>query len=377
MARRLSYCGLVVICLVEVCLPWRHWHPLSFMQGVSWGHRAAMSGQRRSAFSRTSEAGEETNAEAEARGLMSSIMQAQSAKKLIKHLDGAIEVEILNVIHASATYIQLAAFKKEGRLQSSDWDSTVLLKLHARVKDVVLQDQLPARETANILWSMAELCDQFRIPTQLLAALVESVPKKVGGMVPQALANCLWACLQLENEWHEVSQIVPAIDLEIPGRIKDMNPRDLCNTLDARILLQESDPGLADCVASYLSDSGKEDGIVWSAAARLNTLLPRLTGNDLIIAVPAVIWASAKVGVQHDELLASAALRLGSQSALSRLKDFGLCALSWAYEVLDVEEEFTDFRTLLKSEIQRRRLSEADVESSRLGHLKWNHANVS
>ena len=374
MARRLSYCGLVVICLVEVCLPWRHWHPLSFMQGVSWGHRAAMSGQRRSAFSRTSEAGEETNAEAEARRLMSSIMQAQSAKKLIKHLDGAIEVEILNVIHASATYIQLAAFKKEGRLQSSDWDSTVLLKLHARVKDVVLQDQLPARETANILWSMAELCDQFRIPTQLLAALVESVPKKVGGMVPQALANCLWACLQLENEWHEVSQIVPAIDLEIPGRIKDMNPRDLCNTLDARILLQESDPGLADCVASYLSDSGKEDGIVWSAAARLNTLLPRLTGNDLIIAVPAVIWASA---MQHDELLASAALRLGSQSALSRLKDFGLCALSWAYEVLDVEEEFTDFRTLLKSEIQRRRLSEADVESSRLGHLKWNHANVS
>ena len=107
------------------------------------------------------------------------------------------------------------------------------MKLHARVKDMVLQDQLPARETANILWSMAELCDQFRVPTQLLAALVESVPKKVGGMVPQALANCLWACLQLENEGHEVSQIVPAIDLEIPGRIKDMNPRDLCNTLDA------------------------------------------------------------------------------------------------------------------------------------------------
>ena len=155
-----------------------------------------------------------------------------------------------------------------------------------------------------------------------------------------------------------------------------MNPRDLCNTLDALILLQESDPGLADNVASYLSDSGKEDGIVWSAAARLNTLLPKLAGNDLIIAVPAVIWASAKVGVQHDELLASAARRLGSQSALSRLKDFGLCALSWAYEVLDVEEEFTDFRTMLGSEIQRRRLSEADVESSRLGHLKWNHANM-
>lgn len=137
--------------------------------------------------------------------------------------------------------------------------------------------------------------------------------------------------------------------------------------MDALILLQESAPGLSD---------EHEDGIVWSAAARLNTLIPELAGNDLIIAVPAVIWACAVVAVQHDELLASAALRFGSQSAVSGLKDFGLCALSWAYQVLDVENDFADFRTLLKSEIDRRDLSEADVESSRFGHLKWNRANV-
>ena len=81
------------------------------------------SGQQRSAFSRKSKAdGEFSFAKAEARRLMSGITKAQSAKKLIKMLDGAIEGEILNFIHAAAAYIQLAAFKKEGRLQSSDWD---------------------------------------------------------------------------------------------------------------------------------------------------------------------------------------------------------------------------------------------------------------
>eukprot|EP00435_Cladocopium_sp_Y103_P056765 s243_g19.t1 len=381
MVRRLSgsLVVTVVLCVGELCLLWRH---LSFVQAVSWGHRATKGqvterfGQRRLAFSRKPEEDAESNAEAEARRLMSSITKARSAKKLLEILDGAINGETLNFIHATAVYIQLATLKKEGRLQSSDWDGRVLLKLHAWVKDMVLEDQLPARETANVLWSMAELSDQFRIPSQLLVALAQSVPEKVGGMVPQALANCLWACLQLENEGHEVSQMVPAIILEVPSRIEDMDPRDLCNTLDALILLQESVPRLTGSVADYLSDSGNEDGIVWSAAAHLNTLLPKLTGNDLTIAVPAVIWACAKVSVHHDELLASAALRLGSPTALSRLKDFGLCALSWAYQVLDVENDFTDFRMLLKSEIEKRGLSEADVESSRLGHLKWNNANV-
>ena len=113
-----------------------------------------------------------------------------------------------------------------------------------------------------------------------------------------------------------------------------------------------------------------------SAAKHLNTLLPGLTGKDLNVDVPAVVWACAKTGVYHPELLASVAQRFGSRAKLSRLKDFGLCALSWSYQLLDRENDFVEFWKLLKGETQRRGLSEADVESSRLGYLKWNRADV-
>ena len=69
-----------------------------------------------------------------------------------------------------------------------------------------------------------QLFDGFRVPTHL-AALVNSIPTKVKGMVPQALSNCLWACLQLEDNAPEVLRIVPTIVQEIPDKIEDMVPQ--------------------------------------------------------------------------------------------------------------------------------------------------------
>ena len=206
---------------VLLCLTWlvaRGQRQNSFVQGVSWkwhgptkGHLRERSGQNCQALSR-----KEEDVDGEARKLTSNLKQATSAQKLREILDEAVDDPIFNFIHASAAYTQLVTFKRRGCLQQEDWDSPVLLRLHSRVEDMVLKGQLGARQTANVLWSIAQLFDRFSIPIQLLAALVKSVPSEVRGMVPQALANCLWACAKLMDVEPMVLEMVPAIVAQIP-----------------------------------------------------------------------------------------------------------------------------------------------------------------
>ena len=387
----------------------------SFVQGASWDGQRAAEGQvsMRSARKGQADSGQpEANSKAEAQQFTVAVKTAPTAENLIKTLDWVVDGQIFDYILASASYTQLVTLKRRRVLQQSDLDSPVVHRLHTRVQEMVLADQLNAQASSNILWSLAQLSDRFSIPTQLLDALVKSVPTKVRGMdeqglsnslwacarlkdftsavlgvVPaiaaqipnkakdmaaQALSNCLWACLLLKDEASTVRDLVPAIVAEVPNQIKNMKPQALSNSLEALVPLQEALPE----VAHFLNDGSRKPGIVRSAAAHLNSLLPNLGGNDLNIAVPAVVWACAKVGVHDDGLLASVAERLGSRTKVSELKDFGLSALYWSYQVLDAEDDFVDFRKLLKSEISRRRFSEADVESSKRGYLKWNRAKA-
>lgn len=170
----------------------------------------------------------------------------------------------------------------------------------------------------------------------------------------------------------KVLDIILAIVGEIPVKSKDMTPQDLSNSLEALILLRDSDPK----VNSFLAAGGSMDDILRSAARRLSTLLPRLRGKDLRFTVPVVVWACAKAEVCHGELLDSVARRLGSRTKLSALPDFGVCALSWSYQVLDTQNDFKDFKQLLISEATsaERWLIEADVQSCELGRFGWKHS---
>ena len=78
--------------------------------------------------------------------------KASSAKELVKVLDAAMDGLYFDFIHASAAYTQLA--KRKGCLQPSNWDAPVLSRLHARVQNLVVQDQLNAQSSANVLWSI-------------------------------------------------------------------------------------------------------------------------------------------------------------------------------------------------------------------------------
>ena len=417
------------------------------MQGVAWDGTRAAQRQVAQRFSRkpqpTRSVQEDADEKREVKRLTSRMKKAPSAKELVKVLDAAMDGLYFDFIHASAAYTQLVALKRRQCLEQTDWKSPALLRLHAQVEDMALQDQLNAQASANVLWSLAQLSERFSVPTQLLAALVKSVPTKVKGMnaqgisnifwasakvkdvapvmlemvpaivaqipkkakdmdaqglsnclwasaqlkdvapdvleavpaivtqipgkaqdmIPQHLSNCLFACAQLKDEVLKVVEIVPAIVGEISLKISDMSPQQLSNSLEALVLLHDSVPE----VEVFLKDGGSMDDIMRSAAARLNTLLPRIRGKDFSFTVPVVVWACAMAEMYDDELLDSVATRLGSRTKLSALPDFGVCALSWSYQVLDTDDDFEDFKALLMSETKKRGFSEAIVQSCPLG----------
>ena len=80
------------------------------------------------------------------------------------------------------------------------------------------QDLLPARELSNVLWSLAQLSDRFIVPTQLLAALITSVPAKVKDMNAFDLSNSMWASAKLKDVAPIVLEMVPAVAAQMPRR---------------------------------------------------------------------------------------------------------------------------------------------------------------
>ena len=232
-----------------LCLAWLVVHQLNFVQGVAWdGTRAA---QRQVArFSRkrqlTRSAQEDADEKAEVKRLTVRMKKAPSAKELVKVLDAAMDGLYFDFIHASAAYIQLVTLKRRQCLEQTDWDNPVLLRLHARVEDMALQDQVGTRETANVFWNIAQLSDRFSIPSQLLAALVKSVPTKVKDMNAQEISNIFWASAKAKDVAPVMLDMVPAIVAQIPKRAKDMVPQALSNCLWASAQLKDVAPDVLD-----------------------------------------------------------------------------------------------------------------------------------
>ena len=399
---------LALLCLATLVVQEQLVH-VGFVQGVSC--RSSQQGQQ------------EADPEVEARRLTSVITIANSAEKLMKILNLAMDEPIFNFIHASAAYAQLVTLERWKLLRKRDWDSPVLLRLHTRVENMILNDQWNPQASANVLWSITQLSDRFSIPSQLLAALVKSVPTKVKDMnaqgiskifwasakakdvapvmlemVPsivaqipkrakdmgaQALSNCLFACALLKDEVPKVLDSLPAVVGEIPAKFKNMTPQEMSNSLEALVLLHDSIPDEGS--GSWTDDS--LENIVRCAARRFKRLLPRLRGKDFTIAVPVAIWACARLRLYDEEFLASvaehftmffAAAHFGSyeQQVSTRLPNFSLCALSWSYQVFSAQNDFHGFDKLLMSEVRERGFNEADVQRCQRGHLRWNHAKL-
>ena len=277
------------------------------------------------------------------------------------------------------------------------------------VEDMMVRNQLNSRASANVLWAMEVLCDAIPSVTRMLPAMAKTFATKVRGMDAQALSNCLWALARLKDMegvmeadvvkmvqalatkiphkagdmkpqeltsslWasgqlkdvcpDEVVKVVPALVTQIPKKAKDMSPQSLANSFQGLILFQDLAPEVRP-----LLNAPSEDSFMRSTAVKFSKMLPTLSGSNLHLAVPVVVWACARCGLRFDPLLEAVAQRFGSSAEL-KLTDWSVCALRWSYQTLDSDGDYAEFQEALEAEIIKRGLSDSDVERSKEGPVE-------
>ena len=288
--------------------------------------------------------------------------------------------DVLSIVPAIAAQIPLKAKDMiPQHLSNILWASANLKDDAPDVLTIVpaMAEQIPlkakdsdAQGLSNILWASANLKDDAPDVLTIVPAMAAQIPLTAKDLEAQGLSNILWASANLKDDAPDVLTIVPAIAVEIPFKAKEMNMQGLSNSLIALLHLQDMVPE-----ARYLLGiSGGSNDFLRLVVSRTQKLIPNACEEDTVVALPGILWASArsKFSVPEvRELLGSVAECLGSKTQLSKLGAWGLCALHESYKVLDVSEEFGTFDEKLKIEIARRGLSPSDVERSFEGPLKW------
>ena len=239
----------------------------------------------------------DSQADAAARKLTRQIKDGvQSATELLHLLDRVVDGPIFNKFHASAAYNSLATWKRMGGLTPNHKASPVLVRLAARVQNLVEEGQVGPREVVNVLYSLGKLSDDLKVPKGLLMALVKSLGDKARGMdsqglsnsllalvqlksvapevlnalpklaaristkavdmVPQALSNSLWACAQLKDDasHEDVQKLVTALVPQIKIKAKDMIPQQLSNSLWAAKVLKDDAPEVLQMVPALVAE---------------------------------------------------------------------------------------------------------------------------
>ena len=225
---------------------------------------------------------------------------------------------------------------------------------------------------SNVLWAAAKLKDDAPDVMDIVPSITAQIPVKSKDMIPQHLSNILWGAARLREDTPEVLDMVPAILSQIPVKAKDMNPQDLSSALMALVPLQDLVPG----VKAFLADeTASNNCFVQFAASRTMKLIPKMKDLDLTLTVPMVVWACAKLGQHHEDLLSTVAKRFGSPKRISRLSAWGLCSLHGSYHMLDPSGRFSDFSDMLKKELTKRGFSDSDVGWSLEGPLEWARTN--
>ena len=230
---------------------------------------------------------------------------------------------------------------------------TLAAQVPVTVKDMI------AQHVSNSLWAAATLKEAAPDVLKMVPTLANQVPTIAKDMKPQELSNSLWAAATLKEAAPDVLKMVPALAAQLPGILKHMNAQDVSNTLAALVLLQGTVPEVYALLSQHK--------FALKAVKHFTNVFPEMNDADLHLAMPFVVWACAKVGVHHDELLTSVSQLFGSKKKCSKLTDWSVCALQWSYTVLDPKKRFQDLAKTLETVIRSRGLSESDVQNSQYG----------
>ncbi|CAE7289961.1 unnamed protein product [Symbiodinium sp. CCMP2592] len=309
--------------------------------------------------------------EGEARMLTSRITKTDSAAELLELLGKQEQTRIFNEYHVTASMTKLAKLKRRRQLRQADTRSPVWAKLAARLQDMLQQDVLSPRSTANVFYAVSELYDEMgKHMLQVLPMLSEAVRVKATGMVEQALSNCLLAAGKLHDAAPEVLIAVPELSEQIRRKVASMNSQDLSNCIWASAKLHDASPQVLDLVpalakriANKVQDmiSQALSNCLWSAA-KLQDASPEVLDSVPALAKHIVdkaksmraqelsncLWAAAKLQDASPEVLAAVpALAKHIPDMLDDMVPQALCISFWAAaklrqtspEVLDLVPE--------------------------------------
>ena len=260
------------------------------------------------------------------------------------------------------------------------------------------------QELSSSLVASAIVKDDAPHVLSIVPAIAAQIRLKAKDMNPQELCIFLLETAILKDDAPDVLSIVPAIAAQIRLKAKDMNPQEVCIFLRALAILKDDAPDVLSIVPAIAAQikatvknrnlqdlSGPLIGLlcrqefvpdarslVGAAVMRTFMLIPKAHSKDLVISLPVIAWACARVELhwtpEVPQLLKATAERLGSMTQVSTLSAWSLCALYESYKVLDPSKEFKSFEDKLKAEISNRGLSASDVESSINGPWDWGRA---
>ena len=216
------------------------------------------------------------------------------------------------------------------------------------------------QHVSNCLWAAAKLRDTNPDRVKMVQCLVKQALRRADAMAPQALSNCLWAAVQLKDDVPSVTKLIPVMAPLVAKKAACMKPQELANSLEAITLLGSRKLDIEACFSE--------------ATIRLKSQLHRLRGKDATMDVPLTVWGLARAKISNDdsdEFVSSVAERFTRAQLSTTIPDWNLCAMTWAYEVMDTSGRFSAFQAILAEEVQSRGLSYYDVQSSRLGRFDW------
>lgn len=242
---------------------------------------------------------------------------------------------------------------------------------------------------ATLKWEAPEL-----LATALaLAEIAIQAAKQGGKFVPQDLSNLLWAVATLKWGAPELLTTVLAPAARFKVAVADFNPQDVANTVWAIAALRKANPQLREPLSSplirssaaltsfngqdiaqtswALAQCGLMDQTFMAAiASQVIAKIHTLHRSNLLLDLPPVLMACAKIGLHHDELMTAVA-SLYTAAVLRSISDWSVCAVALSYSRLDVRSEFRDFAELVSRELARSELSQEDVQSSLQGAQDW------
>ena len=229
-------------------------------------------------------------------------------------------------------------------------------------------DQMNVKQAVNSLWALATLhayCPHLKPALRLqdvFKPLANCIIERKHELIMQGIDNTLWAVARLHpsvpRQCEELQPVLLQRCSELLSREDYTKASDRTSRLRgiARVafalsFLDSKDPGILDQITSIflMASSGVQNG---------QECLPYID----------VLCSFAKL--QHaDDSLVSAAAHL--PFSFSRLRDWDIAALTWAYQELDPEQKHQAFQKKLKSEVARRKLTQAQIEQSQFGYEEW------